>query len=239
VHTQFEAMFRRKAFVHWYTGEGMDINEFTEAESNMVDLISEYQQYAEMTVEHGSASSSSDDVRVKSKKAPVKVSAPPKIQIKAKPAAKPVAQLNKSRPPPPPKTMQSQNGKGKANSTIPQPKANAPTSIPSAKAKTPASILAANNAPVPVQAVKSSIPVSSRSVKSSKESLVSSKNSMDRDLNNFEAYSNAANAPAKVGGRVPVLESEASGSAANSKPTTASSVKTPGPTPKSASNRAQ
>merc|ERR1719454_1496699 len=30
-------MFRRKAFLHWYTGEGMDEMEFTEAESNMND----------------------------------------------------------------------------------------------------------------------------------------------------------------------------------------------------------
>ena len=34
------AMFRRKAFLHWYTGEGMDEMEFTEAESNMNDLVS-------------------------------------------------------------------------------------------------------------------------------------------------------------------------------------------------------
>ena len=27
---QFGAMFRRKAFLHWYTGEGMDELEFTE-----------------------------------------------------------------------------------------------------------------------------------------------------------------------------------------------------------------
>ena len=27
---QFTAMFRRKAFLHWYTGEGMDEMEFTE-----------------------------------------------------------------------------------------------------------------------------------------------------------------------------------------------------------------
>merc|ERR1712140_158223 len=27
--------FRRKAFLHWYTGEGMDEMEFTEAESNI------------------------------------------------------------------------------------------------------------------------------------------------------------------------------------------------------------
>ena len=44
-------MFRRKAFLHWYTGEGMDEMEFTEAESNMNDLVSEYQQYQEATVD--------------------------------------------------------------------------------------------------------------------------------------------------------------------------------------------
>ncbi|RWS08297.1 tubulin beta-1 chain-like protein [Dinothrombium tinctorium] len=51
ISDQFSAMFRRKAFLHWYTGEGMDEMEFTEAESNMIDLISEYQQYQEATVE--------------------------------------------------------------------------------------------------------------------------------------------------------------------------------------------
>lgn len=51
VGDQFSAMFRRKAFLHWYTGEGMDEMEFTEAESNMNDLISEYQQYQDATAE--------------------------------------------------------------------------------------------------------------------------------------------------------------------------------------------
>ena len=45
------AMFRRKAFLHWYTGEGMDEMEFTESESNVNDLITEYQQYQEAGVE--------------------------------------------------------------------------------------------------------------------------------------------------------------------------------------------
>lgn len=75
ISEQFTVMFRRRAFLHWYTGEGelghlppppnllfistplfintllvvsitgMDEMEFTEAESNMNDLISEYQQY--------------------------------------------------------------------------------------------------------------------------------------------------------------------------------------------------
>jgi tubulin beta len=51
VAEQFTAMFRRKAFLHWYTGEGMDEMEFTEAESNMNDLVSEYQQYQDATVD--------------------------------------------------------------------------------------------------------------------------------------------------------------------------------------------
>ncbi|KAK4089171.1 hypothetical protein Purlil1_6604 [Purpureocillium lilacinum] len=51
VGEQFTAMFRRKAFLHWYTGEGMDEMEFTEAESNMNDLVSEYQQYQDAGVD--------------------------------------------------------------------------------------------------------------------------------------------------------------------------------------------
>ena len=34
-----------------YIGEGMDEMEFTEAESNMNDLVSEYQQYQEATAD--------------------------------------------------------------------------------------------------------------------------------------------------------------------------------------------
>ncbi|MDP2435088.1 MAG: tubulin beta chain [archaeon] len=45
VITQFSAMFKRKAFLHNYVNEGLDIAELTEAESNIQDLIYEYQQY--------------------------------------------------------------------------------------------------------------------------------------------------------------------------------------------------
>ncbi|XP_010373334.2 tubulin beta-8 chain-like [Rhinopithecus roxellana] len=51
VSEEFTAMFWRKAFLHWYTGEGMDEMEFTEAESNMNDLVSEYQQYQDAKAE--------------------------------------------------------------------------------------------------------------------------------------------------------------------------------------------
>uniref|UniRef100_A0A2K5Q9U2 Tubulin/FtsZ 2-layer sandwich domain-containing protein n=1 Tax=Cebus imitator TaxID=2715852 RepID=A0A2K5Q9U2_CEBIM len=51
VSQQFTAMFRCKAFLHWYTGEGMDEMEFTEAESNLNDLVSKYQQYQDSMAE--------------------------------------------------------------------------------------------------------------------------------------------------------------------------------------------
>lgn len=51
VADQFTLMFKRKAYLHWYTGEGMDEMEFTEAESNLNDLVSEYQQYQDATAE--------------------------------------------------------------------------------------------------------------------------------------------------------------------------------------------
>jgi len=58
---QFTLMFRRKAYLHWYTGEGMDEMEFTEAESNLNDLVSEYQQYQDATVEEDEAQGSFDE----------------------------------------------------------------------------------------------------------------------------------------------------------------------------------
>ena len=56
VSDQFTAMFRRKAFLNWYTQEGMDEMEFTEAESNMQDLVAEYQQYQDATYVYNSTS---------------------------------------------------------------------------------------------------------------------------------------------------------------------------------------
>ncbi|KAF8150936.1 beta-tubulin 2 tubb2 [Crassisporium funariophilum] len=35
----FSVMYKRRAFLHWYTGEGMDVMEFSEAESNIQDLM--------------------------------------------------------------------------------------------------------------------------------------------------------------------------------------------------------
>merc|ERR1712123_382961 len=61
VADQFTVMFRRKAFLHWYTGEGMDEMEFTEAESNLNDLVSEYQQYQDATADEEELSGEFED----------------------------------------------------------------------------------------------------------------------------------------------------------------------------------
>ncbi|KAL0281987.1 UNVERIFIED_CONTAM: Tubulin beta-1 chain [Sesamum radiatum] len=61
VSEQFTAMFRRKAFLHWYT-EGMDEMEFTEAESNMNDLVAEYQQYQDATADEEEYEEEEEDV---------------------------------------------------------------------------------------------------------------------------------------------------------------------------------
>ena len=42
ISEQFTAMFRRKAFLHWYTGEGMDEMEFTEARNSFGSLPDAY-----------------------------------------------------------------------------------------------------------------------------------------------------------------------------------------------------
>ena len=48
---QFTMMYRRKAFVGWYTGEGMEESEFDQANENMQNLVSEYQQYQDASAE--------------------------------------------------------------------------------------------------------------------------------------------------------------------------------------------
>ncbi len=48
---QYRAMYKRKAFMHWYLGEGMDQNEFAEAEASANDMIAEYQLYESCTID--------------------------------------------------------------------------------------------------------------------------------------------------------------------------------------------
>merc|ERR1711920_450500 len=48
---QFGSMYKRKAFLHWYKGEGMDEIEFQEADKNVRDLITEYQDKQDAVVD--------------------------------------------------------------------------------------------------------------------------------------------------------------------------------------------
>jgi len=59
--TQFGAMYRRKAFLHWYKGEGMDEMEFQEADKNVRDLITEYQDKQDATFEEEDDEDEDDD----------------------------------------------------------------------------------------------------------------------------------------------------------------------------------
>ncbi|PVV01803.1 hypothetical protein BB560_003767 [Smittium megazygosporum] len=51
IQEKFYALFKRRAFLHSYTEEGMDEIEFTEAESDVIDIINEYMQYQNATAE--------------------------------------------------------------------------------------------------------------------------------------------------------------------------------------------
>lgn len=52
VGSQYQQMYKRRAYLHWYTGEGMEEMEFNEAQHNLNDLITEYQQYESMTADY-------------------------------------------------------------------------------------------------------------------------------------------------------------------------------------------
>jgi len=58
---QFTALYKRKAFLHWYKGEGMDEMEFQEADKNVVDLITEYQDKQDAVV-GGDEDEGDDDI---------------------------------------------------------------------------------------------------------------------------------------------------------------------------------
>ena len=51
ISAQFAKLYKRKAFLHWYKGEGMNEMEFHEADKNVRDLITEYQDKQDVVVE--------------------------------------------------------------------------------------------------------------------------------------------------------------------------------------------
>ena len=62
ISAQFAKLYKRKAFLHWYKGEGMDEMEFQEADKNLRDLVTEYQDKQDAVVdEDGDDDADEDD----------------------------------------------------------------------------------------------------------------------------------------------------------------------------------
>jgi len=61
ISAQFAKMYKRKAFLHWYKGEGMDEMEFQEADKNVRDLITEYQDKQDAVVNLDDEEESGDE----------------------------------------------------------------------------------------------------------------------------------------------------------------------------------
>jgi len=61
ISAQFAKLYKKKAFLHWYKGEGMDEMEFQEADKNLRDLVTEYQDKQDAVVDEEAGVDADED----------------------------------------------------------------------------------------------------------------------------------------------------------------------------------